>query len=820
MSALSVEVPYPVFTDRDGEPLENGYVWVGVANQNPQTNPVQVYFDRDLTQPAAQPLRTIAGYISNAGTPAQIYVNAADYSILVQDKNGTMVYNFPDGTGLGPNASGLSFTGFKGQVGNVQDLADNDGSDWIGFEPAGTNVVARSAQDKMREIVSAKDFGAVGNGVTNDTQALLDFLAFIRSNRVHGECKGTFLITAPFELDIRGANCEFNADFVTANISEVGVVIRAGVTTGATGTITATCASVINDTSITDYNNRRQDIGVFITSSGRSTLPVIRVSGTKRIGVLISSGSVGSIPGSNTNMFGVELLQPNYTGSARLFSFTPTTITNTGASTSTNQSCLLTFGSALPTTLRQRDFVEINNQLLVVMGVDFSTNTITAYPQLNDTTLSTARLFIGAGVEIIGSDANVGGIGLVDATRCGTAVKAFSLYGGFIGRIHTSVGGVGIAIGRPTSSVSYGGTVGYLYTESFTWEVAEISVAIRNWQVMGGIGPSGPRKTLLAPVGFRSNVRTLPLVPNSSPQFNNILAGTLTSIGTVELAKNVSQGGGSNRYLLLAKNGVASGGRLFGTIFGKRDGGANGRFSAFLNIYVADYSGTGVPAVSMQGAFNGVTPRIVTLTNDGQSWVALDAGGTGTASIFENAYFIGSEVTDGLVWRTSAQVTDIVEIKSTVTSTLGGHVEALSTGVLRPTTDNVQNLGSASNRWATVFAGTGSINTSDGREKQDIESLSETEKRVAIAIKGLIKKFKFKEAVRIKGDKARIHVGVIAQDVISAFEAEGLDPMQYGIVCYDQWFDEVDEEGNVISKGGNRYGVRYEELMSFLISAI
>jgi hypothetical protein len=181
MSALSVEVPFPVFYDRSGEPLENGYVWIGQANLNPQTNPIQVYFDKNLTQPAAQPLRTLAGYISNAGTPAQVYVDANNFSILVQDKNGTMVYNFPDGTGISPDASGVSFTGFKGQLGTVQNLAGDDGSDWIGFEPAGSGAIARSAQDKMRETVSVKDFGAVGDGVTDDTNAFQAAIDYVHS---------------------------------------------------------------------------------------------------------------------------------------------------------------------------------------------------------------------------------------------------------------------------------------------------------------------------------------------------------------------------------------------------------------------------------------------------------------------------------------------------------------------------------------------------------------------------------------------------------------------------------------------------------------
>ena len=74
-------------------------------------------------------------------------------------------------------ATAVSFTGFKSQTGSVQDLADNDGSDWIGFSQSGTGAVARSAQDKMRDAVSVKDFGAVGDGVANDTAAILAAIA-------------------------------------------------------------------------------------------------------------------------------------------------------------------------------------------------------------------------------------------------------------------------------------------------------------------------------------------------------------------------------------------------------------------------------------------------------------------------------------------------------------------------------------------------------------------------------------------------------------------------------------------------------------------
>lgn len=42
----------------------------------------------------------------------------------------------------------------------------------VGFKQSGTGAVARTAQDKLREVVSVKDFGAVGNGVTNDSAAI------------------------------------------------------------------------------------------------------------------------------------------------------------------------------------------------------------------------------------------------------------------------------------------------------------------------------------------------------------------------------------------------------------------------------------------------------------------------------------------------------------------------------------------------------------------------------------------------------------------------------------------------------------------------
>lgn len=51
-------------------------------------------------------------------------------------------------------------------------LATSSGSAGVGFLQAGSGATARTAQSKMRDIISVKDFGAVGDGVADDTLAI------------------------------------------------------------------------------------------------------------------------------------------------------------------------------------------------------------------------------------------------------------------------------------------------------------------------------------------------------------------------------------------------------------------------------------------------------------------------------------------------------------------------------------------------------------------------------------------------------------------------------------------------------------------------
>jgi hypothetical protein len=110
MSILSVEPPYPAFADADGQPLEDGYILIGTVNLNPITNPIAVFFDAAFTISAVQPIRTSGGYPVYQGTPARIYT-ASDYSIQVQNKNGTVVYTSLNGNAFGGGSVASNATG-------------------------------------------------------------------------------------------------------------------------------------------------------------------------------------------------------------------------------------------------------------------------------------------------------------------------------------------------------------------------------------------------------------------------------------------------------------------------------------------------------------------------------------------------------------------------------------------------------------------------------------------------------------------------------------------------------------------------------------
>lgn len=125
---MSTEIltPFPVFADVDGDPLDDGYIYIGLPNVDPVANPLACYWDSALTDLAVQPVRTRGGIPIKAGAQGRLFVGVP-YSILVRNKNQFPVASLPQ--------------------------------------------VIDFINDPFR-VVNVLQFGAKGNGVTDDTVAI------------------------------------------------------------------------------------------------------------------------------------------------------------------------------------------------------------------------------------------------------------------------------------------------------------------------------------------------------------------------------------------------------------------------------------------------------------------------------------------------------------------------------------------------------------------------------------------------------------------------------------------------------------------------
>ena len=135
-------------------------------------------------------------------------------------------------------------------------------------------------------------------------------------------------------------------------------------------------------------------------------------------------------------------------------------------------------------------------------------------------------------------------------------------------------------------------------------------------------------------------------------------------------------------------------------------------------------------------------------------------------------------------------------------------------GVVAPLTDNVRTLGTAGQRWSVVHAATGAINTSDARAKRDIGGVDDA-LLDAWGDAGW-RVFRFVDAWAAKGEAARWHVGLVAQEVRDAIDARlGTGAaVRWGLLCHDSWDEQSGEDGQVVRPAGDRWGLRYEEIFA------
>jgi len=136
---------------------------------------------------------TPSGGISATTVPtaiAELDSEAAKSATLAAAGGAALIGNTPAGT--------IAATTVQGAIDEiVSDLAANSGSSLVGYTQGGASSVDRTVQAKLRETVSVKDFGAVGDGVTDDTAAIQ---AAIDTGKDVYVPEGNFLVTDTLDI--------------------------------------------------------------------------------------------------------------------------------------------------------------------------------------------------------------------------------------------------------------------------------------------------------------------------------------------------------------------------------------------------------------------------------------------------------------------------------------------------------------------------------------------------------------------------------------------------------------------------------------------
>jgi hypothetical protein len=313
-----------------------------------------------------------------------------------------------------------------------------------------------------------------------------------------------------------------------------------------------------------------------------------------------------------------------------------------------------------------------------------------------------------------------------------------------------------------------------------------------------GIGTSSPNAKLQMDGPFLANQSGGSDAANAfATPYNVALA--LIDTGAVGAARGGSigfggaSGGGTSPY-------------LWGVVKGGKENGTAGNYAGYLSFWtiasdsssgekmrITSTGNVGIGTTSPDVFGRGYSGRILGVSSSGQSAIELNSA-TGNGAYLDMGVngvrylSLYADSTSTSMTTTGAQTINIATTGASGLSFGTNNITRLtveSSGNITPNSDNAYNFGSGSLRWATIFAGTGTINTSDERYKvlREGGDLSDAEHRAWSAVRAIV--YRDKDSFERKGDAARLHIGYSWQTIQAAFEAEGLDPARYGLWCED-----------------------------------
>ena len=148
------------FFDANGNPLVGGKLYSYTAGT---TSPLATYTDSTNTSSNTNPI------ILDSRGEAGVWLGASAYKLALYSATDVLIWSVDNVTAASSDT--------------VANLAASTGASLIGYIQGGAGAVASTVQTKLRESVSVKDFGAVGDGVTDDYPAFAAALS--ASKRVY-----------------------------------------------------------------------------------------------------------------------------------------------------------------------------------------------------------------------------------------------------------------------------------------------------------------------------------------------------------------------------------------------------------------------------------------------------------------------------------------------------------------------------------------------------------------------------------------------------------------------------------------------------------
>jgi len=139
-----------------GDPLVGGTLY---AYYSGTTNPQTTFTDAALTVPNANPV------VLDARGEATVFLSSNAYTFTLKDANGVTIWSVDGIVDPGSSAT-AALAAF------IASLASSIGASLLGFIQSLAGAVARTVQAVLRDRVSVKDFGALGDGATDDFAAI------------------------------------------------------------------------------------------------------------------------------------------------------------------------------------------------------------------------------------------------------------------------------------------------------------------------------------------------------------------------------------------------------------------------------------------------------------------------------------------------------------------------------------------------------------------------------------------------------------------------------------------------------------------------